>query len=202
MESRQDWSGGVCGHCGSAEAGQAQPLLDVFLWCHMPEEPQEAWPLRVIEEQFGLRRDRDLCYTPEHGHKSALAPQDMPMLYGIWDCLLFLSGGEGFGLPAWEGMCSALPVIYTNYSSHAELLNRAKGGVPVGGILQPEEKTCIWRMVADIPQTIEAVRKLYFNREIGHELGQAGRRFVQGFSVEIQVEAWHQTFRKLAKNLH
>ena len=186
-----------CGHCGSAEKKQAEPLLDLFLWCHMAEEPEEAWPLRVIEEQFGLQRDRDLYYTPEHGHKSALAPEDMPMLYRIFDCLLFLSGGEGFGLPAWEAMCSALPVIYTNYSSHAEFLGRAQAGLPVGGILQPEQKTCIWRMIADVSQTIEAVRRLYFDRKLAQELGENGRRFVQQYSIETQVEAWHNTFQKL-----
>ncbi|HEV2393281.1 MAG TPA: glycosyltransferase [Verrucomicrobiae bacterium] len=198
-ESRPDYGHDNCGHCGSSQVEQASPFLDLFLWCHMPEEPEEAWPLRAIEEQFGLRRDRDLYYTPEHGHKSALAPEDMPMLYRIWDCLLFLSGGEGFGLPAWEAMCAAIPVIYTNYSSHAEFLGRAQAGLPVGGILQPEPKTCIWRMVADVGQTIEAVRRLYFNRKAGRQLGENGRNFVRQFNIGTQAEAWHRTFQKLVQ---
>ncbi len=121
------------------------------------------------------------------------------MLYRIWDGLLFLSGGEGFGLPAWEAMCSALPVVYTNYSAHGEFLSRADAGLPVGGILQPEAKTCIWRMVADVPQAVEAVRKLYFDRALARRLGENGRSFAEQFAIETQVAAWHRTFGELAR---
>lgn len=119
------------------------------------------------------------------------------MLYKIWDCLLFLSGGEGFGLPAWEAMCSALPVIYTNYSAHGEFLSRGQAGLPVGGVLQPEQKTCIWRMVADVPQTIEAVRRLYFNRGEARQLGANGRKYAEQFGIGTQVEQWHRTFEQV-----
>ena len=197
LESRPGYRYDSCHHCGSSEVEPALPLTDVFLWCHMPEEPEEAWPLRCLERQFGLRRDRDLFYTPEHGLKSALAPEDVPMLYRIWDCLLYLSGGEGFGLPAWEAMCSALPVVYTNYSSHGEFLSRGQAGLPVGGILQPEQKQCIWRMVADVGQAIAAVRRLYFDRKLAQQLGANGRAFAQRFAIETQVEAWHRTFQQL-----
>ncbi len=199
LESRPGYRYDACAHCGSSEIAQAEPLADLFLWFHMPEEPEEAWPLRCLEEQFGVRRDRNLFYTPGHGLKSALAPEDVPMLYRIWDCLLYLSGGEGFGLPAWEAMCSALPVVYTNYSAHGEFLTRGQAGLPVGGILQPEMKQCIWRMVADVPQAIEAVRRLYFDRKLAQQLGANGRTFVQQFSIETQVAAWHRTFAQLAQ---
>ena len=121
------------------------------------------------------------------------------MLYRIWDGLLFLSGGEGFGLPAWEAMCSALPVVYTNYSAHGEFLTRADAGLPVGGILQPEAKTCIWRMVADVAQAVEAVQKLYFDRALALRLGENGRSFAGQFAIETQVDAWHRTFGELAQ---
>jgi glycosyltransferase involved in cell wall biosynthesis len=198
LESRPGYRYDVCQQCGSSEVEQARPLEDLFLWCHTPEEIEEAWSLRRLEEQFALRRDRDLFYTPGHGLKSALAPEDVPMLYRIWDCLLYLSGGEGFGLPAWEAMCSALPVVYTNYSAHGEFLTRGQAGLPVGGILQPEPKNCIWRMVADVPQAVEAVRRLYLDRKLARQLGANGRAFVQQFSIETQVEAWHRTFMQLA----
>ena len=87
-----------------------------------------------------------------------------------------------------------LPVVYTNYSAHGEFLSRGNAGLPVGGILQPEPRTCIWRMVADVPQAIEAVRRLYFDRKLARELGANGRRFAGRFGRETQAEAWHQTF--------
>lgn len=199
LESRPGYRYETCGHCGSRETEKAKPLNDVFLWCHMPDEPDEAWPAHTLEQQFGLSRNRDLHYTPDHGLKSALAPGDMPMLYSIWDCLLYLSGGEGFGLPAWEAMCSALPVIYTNYSAHGKFLSDARAGIPVGGVLQPEPKNCIWRMVADVTQAIEAVRLLYLDRKLAQQLGANGREFVKQFAVATQVEAWNQSFKQLVQ---
>jgi glycosyltransferase involved in cell wall biosynthesis len=199
LESRPGCRYDTCQHCGCSQVERAQQLSDLFLWCHMPEESEQGWPLRCLEEQFGLRRNRDLFYTPGHGLKSALAPEDVPMLYRIWDCLLYLSGGEGFGLPAWEAMCSALPVIYTNYSAHGEFLSRGEAGLPVGGILQPEMNQCIWRMVADVPQVIEAVRRLYFNRALAREFGANGRAFAGQFGIDVQVEAWHRTFTEVTQ---
>ncbi len=103
LESRPGYRYDVCAHCHSSEIEPVQPLQDIFLWCHMAEEPKETWPLRRLEEQFALQRDRDLYYTPEHELKAALAPDDVPMLYKLWDSLLYLSGGEGFGLPGVGG---------------------------------------------------------------------------------------------------
>jgi glycosyltransferase involved in cell wall biosynthesis len=201
VESRPGRDYNICGQCGSSNVEQAKPLADLFLWCHMAEEHQSAWPSQVLEAQFGLSRDGDIYYTPDHGLKSALAPDDVPMLYRIWDGLLYLSGGEGFGLPAWEAMCAALPVVYTNYSAHGEFLARGRAGLPVSGILQPEEKSCIFRMVADVPQVIEAVRLLYFNRVLGREFGANGRAFAEQFGIDTQVEAWHRTFSGLIQQV-
>ena len=110
----------------------------------MPDDdPRTTWPLPLIEQQFGIRKGCDVHYTENCKFKAALAPADMPTLYNLWDCFLYLSGGEGFGIPAWEAMCASLPVVHTNYSSHSEFLRKANGGIPIGGLLQPEAKTCI-----------------------------------------------------------
>ncbi len=164
----------------------------------MADEPVESWNVRWLEAQFGLQRDRDIYYTPDYGVKAALAPDDMPMLYNIWDAMLYLTGGEGFGLPAWEAMAAGIPTVYTNYSGHAELLRKGGAGLPVGGVLQPEAGTCIWRMVADLGQVIEAVRRLYYDRQFGHSLGASGRTFVEGYSPDVVVSKWHEIFQRLA----
>lgn len=73
-----------------------------------------------------------------------------------------------------------------------------RAGPAVGGILQPDAKNCIWRMVADVPQAVEAVRRLYFDRALARQLGANGRAFAQRFNIDTQVDAWHQTFTQLA----
>jgi glycosyltransferase involved in cell wall biosynthesis len=125
---------------------------------------------------------------------------DIPSLYQLWDGLLYLSGGEGFGLPAWEAMCAGLPTIYTNYSGHADFLGKAEAGLPVGGILQPEAKTCIWRMVADVSQVVEAVRRLYFDRNLAALLGANGREFVKDYAPDRMAEKWHSIFQTLTRS--
>ena len=198
LESRPGYKYDVCGHCGSSRVQSAEPLRDIFLWLHMPQDdPLGDWPLRWLEHEFGVQRDQDVYYTEGCGMNAALAPADMPTLYQLWDGLLYLSGAEGFGLPAWEAMCSALPVVYTNYSSHAEFLGDAQAGLPVEGILQPENKTGFWRMIADVPQAIAAVGEIYFNRELGRTLGANGRSFVQRYTPEIQAERWHGIFQRI-----
>jgi hypothetical protein len=187
----------LCLHCQSPQTEKASPLLDTFLWVHAADEEHPTWPTPLLEKQFGVRPGEDVYYSPGLEHKAYRAATNMGVLYQSWDCLLYLSGGEGFGLPAWEAMCSALPVVYTNYSGHAEFLNRANAGIPVGGIAQPEGHLAIWRLVADMPQAIEAVRKLHADRELGRSLGRNGRAFVLRFTPEIQAEKWHHIFQAL-----
>ncbi|PYJ82484.1 MAG: hypothetical protein DME22_18595 [Verrucomicrobia bacterium] len=196
LESRPGYKYDACVHCGSGKIQSADPLGDIFLWLQMPhDDPLGDWPLHRLEHGFAVKRGEDVYYTEGCGLKAALAPTDMPTLYQLWDCLLYLSGGEGFGLPAWEAMCSALPVIYTTHSSHAEFLGMASAGLAVDGILQPEGKTGFWRMIADVPNAVEAVRKLYFDRELGRTLGSHGRSFVQQYSLKLQGELWHRIFQ-------
>jgi glycosyltransferase involved in cell wall biosynthesis len=197
-ERRPGQNANVCFHCQSSDVETAKPIRDLFLWCHMPEEPDSDWAVNCLEQHYGVQPGRDIHYTPGYVLKGALAPADVPTLYNLWDCLLFLSGGEGFGLPAWEAMCSGIPTIYTNYSAHAEFLSRANAGIPVGGVLQPEAKSCIWRMVADLGQVIEAVQKLYSDPSMGHRLGENGRLFVQQFTPALVAEKWDQLFCELA----
>ena len=52
-------------------------------------------------------------------------------------------------------------------------------------------------MIADVPQAIEAVRRLYFDRKLGQQFGVHGREFVQRFGIATQVEAWHRTFQEM-----
>lgn len=198
LEARPGSAPGICQHCGAPGFERAEPMEDVYLWLHMPEEPELAWPVQLLEQQFGLKRGRDIHYTEGYGIKAGLATGDMPALYNLWDCLLYLSGGEGFGLPAWEAMGCGLPVIYTNYSSHAEFLGRARAGLPVSGVLQPEAQTCIWRMIADVGQVIEAVRRLRSDPALGCSLGRNGRAFAELFALKAQAERWHNVFQNLA----
>lgn len=187
-----------CAHCGAAEMTPAKPLENVFLWLHMlRNEPQGAWPTQGLESIYEVQIGKELLYTEGLVLGAAITPDNMPLLYKIWDTLTYLSGGEGFGIPACEAMCCGLPVVYTNYSSHAEYLNEANAGLPVGGTLIPEPLFCTSRIVADMEQAIEATLRLYDNRILRDELGHNGRRYVHRYNVERQAALWHDVFNQL-----
>jgi glycosyltransferase involved in cell wall biosynthesis len=169
----------TCRHCRSGRVEKAMPLSDIYLWLHMNDEPNITWQKSGMEQLYGVKPGQDIHYTDGHEALPSRGPSDMAELYQLWDCLLYLSGGEGFGLPAWEALCSSLPVVYTNYSSPAEFLTKANAGLPVGGLLQPESASCIWRMIADVPQVLEAVLHWFADRQLVKRLGSNGRAFVQ-----------------------
>ena len=58
------------------------------------DEPEKDWPVDMLEQQFGSKRDRDIFYTAGCASKAALPPDSMPTLYNLWDALLYLTGGE------------------------------------------------------------------------------------------------------------
>jgi len=198
LEARPGYKFDVCARCQSDNVHPADPLQDVFLWLHMPkDDPLSDWPVNWLEHEYGLEENKDIYYTQGCGAKAALAPDDMPTLYQLWDCLLYLSGAGSFGLPAWEAMCSALPVVYTDYSSHAEFLGAGRAGLAVEGVLQPEGKAGLWRSIGDVAQAVAAVRLLYYDRDLGRELGSNGRAFVQQYDLDVQAQKWHRVFQRL-----
>jgi glycosyltransferase involved in cell wall biosynthesis len=183
-----------CRHCGNEDAKPAPPLRDIFLWLHMHPEPSQDWNPRLLEMQFVVRPGDDIHYTQDHRIGNWKHPRQMPQLYQSWDALLYLSGGEGFGVPAWEAISSGLPVIYTNYSAHGEFLSTSGGGIAVEGTLQPERKNGIFRMIADVEEAIHAARNLYFDRALGPTLGTRGRGFADQFTPCEQVKRWNEIF--------
>ncbi len=198
LESRPGYGFDVCAKCRSASVHPADPLKDVYLWLHLPkDDPLSDWPVQWLEQQHGVKENEDIYYTQGCSVKAGLAPEDVPTLYQLWDCLLSLSGGESFGLPAWEAMCCGLPVVYTDYSSHAEFLGAGKAGLPVEGVLQPEGKAGVWRSIADAAQAVAAVSRLYYDRDLGRGLGANGRAFAEQYDLEAQAEKWHRIFQRL-----
>jgi len=194
-ESRQSLNG-RCRHCGSTSVRRPDPFTSMVLWLHMArDESLAAWPCEGLEWTYNLVPNRDIFYTEGYSSHSAIPSSQMPVLYQMWDCLLFLSGAEGFGLPAWEAMASGLPVVYTDYSSHSEFLSDSQAGISVSGILQPEPRTCTWRIIADVEQCVVAVRSLYYDRQKGARLGQNGTTYIKDFSIEKQTDRLHNTLQ-------
>ena len=189
-----------CRHCSSSDVAAAPPIPNIVLWAHMANDATSTWPKSWLELEFGLSEQRGIHYTATSQEQENESPAEIATLYRLWDGLLYLSGGEGFGLPAWEAMCSGLPVVHSNYGAHAEYLRHARAGIPVGGTLQPQRGDCILRLVADIDQSVEAVRRLYHDRALSKTLGIRGRNFATSVGGDRIVHFWHRCFQSVASS--
>ncbi len=187
----------VCGYCKSENITKAEPLNDVYLWSHMAHEDKH-WPVEVLHKQFNLKNG-EVIYTPNFSREKGLDPGFMNILYNIWDVSIYLSGGEGFGLPNYESILAETPSIGTDYSAHGEIINKSKGGITVPGVLQPEAGSCIWRIIADTGKTLKAVRHYYFNRDQILIDGRNGRTNLEDQSTDILVDKWHSIFQKVSE---
>lgn len=172
-------------------------MMDVFLWIHLPVGSGEGdWPVSELERLYEVQAGRDVYYT-DCKPDSHLSAGDMPKLYQLWDVLLMLSGGEGFGVPALEAMASGIPVVYSDYSSHAEVVSRGCAGLPVSGVLQPSTGDCILRLVADVYDAVTRVRNLYADRAVAQALGESGRRFAVNGNCDAIADRWNSIFREV-----
>lgn len=187
--------------CSSHQIERATPLSDVYLWMHLPNGKERGpWQLGTLEKLYDMLPGRDVHYTDGCSSDAHLSPTDMAQLYQLWDVFLFLSGGEGFGVPAWEAMSTGLPVVYTDYSSHAEFVGKACGELAVSGTMQPEPASCVFRMVAHVDEAVEAVRRIYFDRELRTTLGENGRRFVLEHGLDASAGRWHSLLSDVVGN--
>lgn len=181
-----------CAKCGDARSEQGKRRLGVYLWIHMPTGRENGtWVLKDLEEYYDMHSERDIYYTDNCDTRHHLHADSIPALYQLWDCLLFLSGGEGFGVPAWEAMASGIPVIYSDYSSHAEYLSNADAGMAIGGILQPEPSNCIMRHVSDIYMAVDAVCKLQDDSSLRRTFGINGRAYCEQYNCLNVAGKWH-----------
>ena len=127
------------------------------LWVHSAEMP-ERWSYMRLSEMFNLAGGKDVFATRGLTRERGLSPEDLATLYQMSDCLLMLSGSEGFGCPVAEAACCGTRTIYTDYSGCGEA-GRSVGGIPVKAesfYIAPSSHTRIAN-----PSVGEAVKGLY-----------------------------------------
>lgn len=89
-------------------------------------------------------------------------------LYKESSCLLFISRGEGFGMPGCEAMCIGLPVIYTNWSALPEIFENSRGNIAIPYVLETaygmahhKYETDSMYALPSIKSTMDALQKKY-----------------------------------------
>jgi len=181
-----------CWHCKSDNVVEGKPLDDVYLWFHMNKQ-DPGWNPDLHSRLWDC--DTRCIYTGGLDTSQGLPPDALAQLISSWDTMLYLSGGEGFGIPAYESIQCGVPVVYSNYSSHADFCKH--GGLPVRVGFQPELAFAIQRAVADTGHAIEQILKLYNDRQLGKTLGQSGREYAATHDVNIIADKWDKVFTEM-----
>ena len=189
-----DYDYTYCYHCNSKDITEGKPIDDIYLWLHMnKQDPGYKADLHSILWKV----DHRCVYTNGLQSSKGLPPKMVADLYASWDALLYLSGGEGFGIPAFEAMACGTPVIYSNYSSHKDFCK--EGGVSVNVRYIPELAFAIHRSIADINDAIKKILWAYSNRDSLIDLGLNGRAFAATKNTEVVTDEWINLFRDLMK---
>jgi len=181
-----------CWYCKSKNIEQGQPLHDAYLWQHMPKTDPGYNP--GLHARMWDVEDRVIQTGSSDGARG-LPPEVVAELMGSWDAMLYLSGGEGFGIPAFESLMSGVPVIYSNYSSHADFCKH--GGLPVRCDFIPELAFGIHRAIADTGDAVRQILWAYRNRQELYLKGQMGRQFALSKNVTVVADQWHKLFQEM-----
>lgn len=87
--------------------------------------------VNLLPEIFSLNLNKKVMHPSKEDYREGLVDwvgddyahgYDMVKLYNSADCLLYATGGEGFGLPLVEAQLCGLQVIATNYAAGPELV--------------------------------------------------------------------------------
>lgn len=183
-----------CWHCLSEDIKPGTPIDDAYLWTHM-NKTDPGWALSDLSEQWDVR---DKIIAPDNISQAfGLKPAELAKLISTWDCMLYLSGGEGFGVPPYEALACGVPIIYSNYSAHADFCQH--GGLPVRTDLIPEINFSINRAYADVNHAIQQVLVAYRDRKGLKALGMKGRNFCETKNVDYTAQQWDKIFTEMMK---
>lgn len=178
-----------CWHCKSKNIISGVPNDKFYMWMHMGKD-EPGYNADFHERMWNL--DNKCIFTNNLKGLSGIKPQEVAMLLSAWDCMLYPSGGEGFSNPSAECMAAGTPLVFSNYSSHAEFSRF--GGLPIRCTFQPEMVTGIQRAIVDTGHAVKQMLSLIRNPDLRKELGKKGKVHMSQFAIPHMVDAWDQIF--------
>lgn len=183
-----------CWYCKSTNIVPGAPLKDLMLWQHTPVT-DPGYNIQLHLTMYGI--NNNVIRTSMNGPSHGFSPQQMSDMMSSWDGMLYISGGEGFGIPAFECQASGLPIIYSNYSSHADFAKH--GGLPVRCDFIPEFVFGIHRAMVDQGDCVKQILWAYRNRDKFAELGLKGRENAAKYATSNIGKQWDQLFTDMMK---
>lgn len=190
----QDYEYNNCWHCKSENIVEGEPDEDIFMWFQM-SKTDPGYNSEMHERLWGVN-DRTI-FTNNTDGMIGISKKDVARLYSLFDVMYYPSGGEGFGNPAFECMAAGTPLVFSNYSSHAEFCKF--GGLPVRGTFIPELNNAIQRIAVDNNHAVEQMLKIRKDKELRDKLGNDARQHAIKFDIGQVVPGWDRIFTSMMK---
>jgi len=184
-----------CWYCKSSNIRAGTPDPNFYLWLHMPKKDSatgHAYNHELHERMWKV--SNNIFYTDvEEGR--GVPKNTLNAIMGSWDCMFYPSGGEGFGNPPFEAMALGVPVVYSDYSSHAEFCKF--GGLPVRvASYVPELAIGINRAVIDTGSAIQRLLEIK-DPTVRESLSIKAHNYVSQFDIAHMAPAWDNIFSEV-----
>jgi len=188
--------GQKCVRCGKGTMRVGEKMNHLYLHVHRHQHASSpVWPMELLRSIYKV--DDGLIHTHRrYKGKKVLGRGDMQDIYRHYDVLLYLTGGEGFGMPVIEAAMHGVTTICPNYSSQAEIVNKYGLGTTVNCTLQPESRTSNLRAVADMGHVIEVVKRIY-RQKINHPQthDSSASAYLAENNITAVARRWDSVFR-------
>lgn len=148
-------------------------VRDACLWVHCAPTMESAYVLKDLAQYYGLSgRAFSPSITPVYG----LTETAMNRIYNMMDVFFSTTQGEGMGLPALEAMATRTPCVLPDWSGYGDWAKDGAVMVPCKyTAVTPNIHSTVIGGIADKAATVEALHRLYSDRDFYHE--QASRGF-------------------------
>lgn len=181
-----------CWYCKSTNIMAGIPNPKFYLWFHMGKD-DPGYNADLHHRMWKV--ENNCIYNKGLKALTGIKAKDLALVMASWDCMLYPSGGEGYGNPAAECMAAGTPVVYSDYSSHSEFCQF--GGLPIRCEYIPELAHGIQRAVVDTNHAIEQMLKLIRNPDYRDQLGNSGREYMMQYSIPYMIDPWDNIFSEL-----
>jgi glycosyltransferase involved in cell wall biosynthesis len=195
---RPDYDYKTCYHCNSEniKTGEAQP--DIYGWSHMAWNPSEGWNPNQLSDIWDVRKQ--IYMTHGLGPNKGVPIKELVDLYNVFDIFYCMSGGEGFGLPVLEAMSAEVPVVYSNYSAHAEVVGDT--GVAVDTNFTCEMNSCFDRAFVNTADAVKKILDLKKDRDKVREMGKAARERAMTITWDAVGQEWLEYIDEVAQSVN
>lgn len=126
-----------------------------LMYFHAQMSPQGGFPISDYAKTIGIA-DK-IRHTQEYQSAFKMEKKDMARLYNSFDCLLFPSLNEGFGVPIIEAQACGVPVIANDFTAMRDLVIDGKTGFKIKPLYK---RFTPLKSFVGVPDTDDIYRKM------------------------------------------